>query len=159
MARDIPAPGDIEEYTMTTAATKRRVTATVALAAALTMLVGAAAASAHHCYRDQWADAAYQHHLQGGTSWVALSDLGAMLVIPPELQEHCVWVADEVVADFMEDYGLEQEPLIHTRAVVARGAAYQGKTVAPFSYLTEAQFGELTVALLAGVDACVAMES
>ncbi|ROR66155.1 hypothetical protein [Agrococcus jenensis] len=137
---------------MSTAIPVRRATATVALAVAMT-LVGATAASAHHCYREQWADAAYQHHLQGGTAWVPLSDLGAMFVIPPDLQEQCGYVADEVVADFMEDYGLEQEPLIHSRAMVGRGAGYQGKDV-PFSYLDEEQFEALTVALLAGVAVC-----
>lgn len=138
---------------MTTAATKRRVTATVALAAALSMF-GATAASAHHCYKDEWAAAAYQHHLQGGTAWVSLSDMGRMFFIPEELQDECGWVADAVVADFMDDYGLEQEPLIHSRAVVARGAAYQGKDVEPFSYLTEAQFAVLGEGLAAGLLEC-----
>ncbi len=132
-----------------------RATAAVALAVAMTM-VGASAASAHHCYRDQWADAAYQHHLRGGTAWVPLSDLGAMFVIPPDLQEQCGYVADEVVADFMADNGMTQEPLIHSRATVGSGAAYQGKDVRPFSYLDEAQFGTLTVDLLAAVAVCAA---
>lgn len=140
---------------MTTPGLAPRATAAVALAVAMTM-VGASAASAHHCYRDQWADAAYQHHLQGGTVWVPLSDLGAMFVIPPELQEECGYVADEVVADFMADHGMTQEPLIHTRATVGSGAAYQGKDVRPFSYLTEEQFGTLTVDLLAAVEVCAA---
>ena len=140
---------------MTTPGLAPRATAAVALAVAMTM-VGASAASAHHCYRDQWADAAYQHHLQGGTVWVPLSDLGAMFVIPPELQEECGYVADDVVADFMADNGMTQEPLIHSRATVGSGAAYQGKDVRPFSYLTEEQFGTLTVDLLAAVEVCAA---
>jgi hypothetical protein len=138
---------------MPTAATKRRVTTTVALAAALTM-VGATAASAHHCYKDEWASAAYQHHLQGGTPWVSLSDMGAMFFIPAELQEQCGWVADEAVADFMADNGMTQEPLIHSRATVGGGAMRQGNDPRPFSYLTEAQFETLTVALMAGLETC-----
>lgn len=139
---------------MSTAIPVGRATATVALAVAMTM-VGATAASAHHCYREQWADAAYQHHLRGGTAWVPLSDLGAMFVIPPELQDECGYVADDVVAGFMADYGLEQEPLIHSRAVVGRGAGYQGKDV-PFGYLTEQQLEALTMDLLAAVETCAA---
>jgi hypothetical protein len=133
---------------MPTAATKRRVTTTVALAAALTM-VGATAASAHHCYKDEWADAAYRHHLQGGTPWVPLSDLAASF-LPAE----CAWVADEVVADFMADNGMAQEPLIHSRATVGGGAMQRGNDPRPFSYLTEAQFETLTIDLMAGLEAC-----
>ncbi|UOV99758.1 hypothetical protein [Agrococcus sp. SCSIO52902] len=140
---------------MNRAAFGRRATAAVALTAAMSM-VGAAAASAHHCYRDQWAGAAYQHHIQGGTAWVSLSDLGAIFIIPPELQADCGWVADEVVADWMADEGLEQEPLIHSRATVGSGAAYQGKGNMPFSYLSEAQFDVLGMALMEGVEACAA---
>ncbi|SDS30297.1 hypothetical protein [Agrococcus carbonis] len=140
---------------MTAAARARRGTAAVALAVVLTM-VGATAASAHHCYRDQWAGAAYQHHLRGGTPWVPLSDLGVMFAVPPHLQADCAWVADEVVADFMAENGMTQEPLIHAKATVGGGAAHQGREPRPFSYLTEAQFGSLTVDLLAGVEACAA---
>ncbi|MCR8671079.1 hypothetical protein [Agrococcus sp. HG114] len=140
---------------MNAAAPVGRATATVALAVALTM-IGATAASAHHCYKDEWADAAYQHHLRGGTPWVPLSDLGAQFLIPPELQDDCGYVADEVVADFMADYGLQQEPLIHTRATVGSGAAYQGKDVRPFSYLTEEQFGVLTVSMMDALAVCAA---
>ena len=138
---------------MNTASIAGRATATVALAVVMT-IVGATAASAHHCYRDQWADAAYQHHLRGGTAWISLSDMGTQF-IPADLQEQCGYVADEVVADFMDDNGLEQEPLIHSRAVVGSGAGYQGKNV-PFSYLTEEQFGALTAGLMTGVAACAA---
>lgn len=140
---------------MTTAGLAPRATAAIALAVAMTM-VGASAASAHHCYRDQWAGAAYQHHLQGGTAWVPLSDLGAMFLIPPELQEECGYVADDAVAELMADNGLTQEPLIHSRATVGSGAAYQGKNVRPFSYLSEEQFGALTTDLMERLQVCAA---
>lgn len=140
---------------MTTAAPVRRATAALALTAALS-IVGATTASAHHCYRDQWSDAAYQHHLRGGTAWVPLSDLGKMFVIPPEDQERCGHVADDAVAAFMEAEGLTQEPLIHSRATTGSGAAYQGRNVKPFSYLSEEQFEALTQDLLARVKVCAA---
>ena len=46
------------------------------IAAAL-MLASTGVASAHHCYKQDWADAAYQHHRAGGTAWVSLSDSAA----------------------------------------------------------------------------------
>lgn len=140
---------------MSTTARASRATATVGLAVALTM-VGATAASAHHCYKDDWAAAAYAHHAQGGTAWVPLSDLGAQFLIPPELQEECGYVADDVVADFMAERGLEQEPLIHSRATVGSGAAYQGKGKMPFSYLGEADFEALSVGIMTGLATCTA---
>lgn len=138
---------------MTRASIAGRATATVALALTLT-IVGATAASAHHCYKDDWADAAYQHHAQGGTAWVTLSDLGTMFLIPPELQEQCGYVADDAVADFMAAHGLTQEPLIHSQATVGSGAAYQGRGSMPFSYLSDADFEELSISLLTGLAAC-----
>ncbi|MGM1028256.1 MAG: hypothetical protein ACQEWM_00115 [Actinomycetota bacterium] len=140
---------------MTTARLAPRATAAIGLAVAMTM-VGAAGASAHHCYRDQWSGAAYEHHLRGGTPWVPLSDLGAMFLIPPELQDECGYVADDAVAQFMADNGMPQEPLIHSRATVGSGAAYQGKDVRPFSYLTEEQFGALTMDLMERLELCAA---
>ena len=125
----------------------------VAATAAL-VLVGTTAASAHHCYKDEWRDAAHAHHLAGGTAWISLSDMGEEFLIPPELQEACGYVADDAVEAFMDEFGLEQEPLIHSRATVGSGAAYQGKDVKPFSYLTEADFEELTVDLYARLEEC-----
>jgi hypothetical protein len=147
-------PDDLEENTMTAAARAGRATATVALAVTLTM-VGATMASAHHCYKDDWAAAAYQHHAQGGTPWVPLSDLGTMFLIPPELQQQCGYVADEVVADWMADRGLQQEPLIHSRATIGSGAAYQGKGQMPFSYLSDADFEALSIGIMTGLESCV----
>ncbi|WP_137843807.1 hypothetical protein [Microbacterium sp. 2FI] len=131
-------------------------TSIIAATAAL-VLVGGSAASAHHCYKDQWQDAAYQQHLAGGTAWLPLSDMGKMFLIPPELQESCGYVADDAVAAFMAEEGMTQEPLIHAKATVGGGAVHHaGKEPKPFSYLTEDQFGWLTVDLLERLEECAA---
>lgn len=133
----------------------RRAGSVVAATAALA-LVGSAA-SAHHCYKEEWREAAYQHHVKGGTAWVSLSDLGTMFLIPPELQETCGYVADDAVAAFMAANGLRQEPLIHSRATTGGGALYNsGKEPKPFSYLNEAQFEALTVDLMERLQGCAA---
>lgn len=125
--------------------------------AAVGLVTSAGAASAHHCYKDQWADAAYQHHLAGGTAWVSLSDLGTMFLVPPELQEDCAWVVDEVVADWMEANGMSQEPLIHSKATVGGGAFYhKGMAPGPFEYLGDEEFMMLEMGVEAGLAACVA---
>lgn len=134
----------------------KRIWLKMAAASTVLMVGTATAASAHHCYKDQWAEAAYRHHLAGGTAWVSLSDLGGMF-IPEALQADCGWVPDAAVADFMEAEGLEQEPLIHSKATTGGGALYNaGKQPKPFSYLTEAEFGALTVALEGYLGDCVA---
>lgn len=136
-----------------------RSTRRMSLTAAVTTLLlagGAASASAHHCFKDQWADAAYQHHLQGGTPWVPISDLGASIFIPPELQESCGWAADAAAADFMAARGLTQEPLIHAKATVGGGALQQGKAPGPFSYLGEEDFMILTESLMGYLAECTA---
>jgi hypothetical protein len=125
----------------------------VAATAAL-VLVGASAASAHHCYKDEWQAAAYEHHAAGGTAWVPLSDLGAQFLIPPDLLEECGYVADDAVATWMEYAGVEQEPLIHSKAVVGSGAMQNGKEPKPFSYLMEEDFVMLTMEIEAGLAAC-----
>jgi hypothetical protein len=125
----------------------------VAATAAL-VLVGSSAASAHHCYKDEWQAAAYAHHLAGGTPWMPLSDMGQMYLIPEALQESCGYVADDAVEAFMAANGLTQEPLIHAKATVGSGAAYQGKEPKPFSYLSEAQFESLTVDLMERLEEC-----
>lgn len=52
--------------------------------------------------------------------------------------------------------GLTQEPLIHIKATVGSGAYYKkGHAPQPFSYLSEADFGELTVSLMGRLDGCV----
>ena len=125
----------------------------VAATAAL-VLVGTTAASAHHCYKDEWQAAAYQRHLAGGTAWVPLSDL-ASTFIEPEDQELCGYIGDEVVADFMLAYGLTQEPILHSRAIVGGGALHhKGKEPAPFSYLVEEHFVWLTGELTSRLTEC-----
>lgn len=127
----------------------------IAAAAAL-VLLGGSAASAHFCYKDQWAAAAHAHHAAGGTAWVPLSELGKQF-ISEGLLESCGHVADEAVEAFMAAEGLAQEPLIHSRAVVAGGAVFNaGKQPKPFSYLTEEQFGVLTVELDERLAECAA---
>lgn len=134
--------------------TSRRISLVAATTTVL-LAVGATSASAHHCYKDQWADAAYAHHAAGGTPWVPISDMGVMFLVPPELQEQCGWVGDAATADFMAARGLTQEPLIHSKATVGSGAAGKGKDVKPFSYLSEDDFGELTMSLMGYLETCV----
>ena len=61
------------------------------------------------------------------------------------------------VAAFMAAEGMIQEPMIHSKAVVAGGAVFNaGKQPKPFSYLTEEQFGAVTVELLDRLAECAA---
>lgn len=134
---------------------KRTISVGGGLAAAL-LLVSAGTASAHHCYKS-WSEAAYEHHLAGGTAWVPLSTLGEMFLIPPELQADCGWAADAAVADFMAARGMEQEPLIHSKATTGSGAYYKkGHQPGPFSYLEDADFMELDGYLSGYLAECVA---
>lgn len=127
--------------------TIRRIQVAAAVAAGL-LTVTAGTASAHHCYKEHWAEAAHENHLRGNTPWVPLSDLGVMYLIPPELQADCAWTADAAVADFMAAHGMPQEPLIHTKATVGSGAYYKkGQAPGPFGYLDDADFMELDVLL------------
>ena len=126
----------------------KRIWLKMAAASSVVLLGTTTVASAHHCYKDQWADAAYQHHLAGGTAWVSLSELGAMFIIPEEFQADCAWAADAAVQDFMEAEGLDQEPLIHSTAITGSGAYAKGKAPKPFSYLSETQFDSLGASLM-----------
>lgn len=126
-----------------------------ATAAAFT-LAGAGVASAHHCYKDSWQATAYAHHAEGGTAWLPLSDLGAMIVTFDMGAPECAHVADAVVEDWMAANGVTVEPLIHSKATVGGGAAHRGKDVPPFSYLGEADFMMLEAGLVAGVEECQA---
>ncbi|HSO69834.1 MAG TPA: hypothetical protein VLQ67_09370 [Arachnia sp.] len=134
----------------------KRMLLKMAAASTVVLMGTATVASAHECYKDKWADAAYQHHLAGGTAWVSLSDLGTMFLIPEESQADCGWAADQAVADFMEEQGLTQEPLVHSKALVGGGARAQGKDAKPFSYLTEAQFDSLGGSLMGYLMECEA---
>ncbi|HHW83785.1 MAG TPA: hypothetical protein GX743_08255 [Actinomycetales bacterium] len=135
-----------------------RISRTLRLGAGLAaglIVVSAGAASAHHCYKDEWSQAAYQHHLAGGTAWVSLSDMGRMFMIPPELQEACGYVADDAVGAFMANRGMTQEPLIHSKATTGSGAFYnRGIAPKPFSYLSEGDFMELTLDLESRLAVC-----
>lgn len=124
-----------------------------AAAATTAVVLGAGPAMAHHCYKNAWQQAAYEHHLKGGTPWMPLSDLGVAFLIGPDHLE-CAYVADDAVAAYMKAHGLTQEPLIHSRATTGGGAASQGKTVKPFSYLMDDDFAEVTGYLIKGMATC-----
>ena len=134
--------------------TALRRTGTVAATVAAMTLAGSSMASAHHCYKNYWQPNAYTQHLKGNTPWMPLSDMGTMYIIGPEYAAQCGYVADGVVADFMKAHGLSQEPLIHSRATTGSGAAYQGKNVKPFNYLSEEDFGMLTMGIVEGMANC-----
>jgi hypothetical protein len=131
-----------------------RLLATLAATAALSIAF-ASTASAFHCYKEDWNDAAYAHLSQGGTPWLPLSDLGESLVAEEIGLPQCTYVVDGVIADFMTAKGLTEEPLIHTRAVVGGGAAHQGKDVPPFNYLTDADFVLLDSLLGPAIEDCL----
>lgn len=129
----------------------------VAVAVAGITAMTAMSASAHHCYKEEWQDAALQALQRNNTAWVSLADLGRMFLVPAELQEPCGWVADEAVADWMKANGMTQMPMIHSKATTGGGAYYKkGKEPKPFNYLTDAQFDELGVRLFTLLDTCVA---
>ena len=136
------------------ARTTGRLLATLAGTAALSIAL-AGTASAHHCYKEDWNDAAYAHHSQGGTPWQPLSNIGEMVVAEEIGLPQCTYVVDGAVADFMAAKGLTEEPLIHTRATAGGGAAHQGKDVPPFSYLTDADFVLLDSLLGPAIEDCL----
>jgi hypothetical protein len=113
----------------------------------------APAASAHHCYKTEWQEAAYAQ-VSSGTPWTPMSELVAFAVT--EFfggTAECAAHADEWTAAWMDAHDVETEPLIHMRATVGGGAHDRnGKTVPPFSYLTEADFAELEGLIMAEED-------
>ncbi|MDV3222636.1 hypothetical protein [Intrasporangium sp.] len=135
--------------------TLRRAGTALAATAAIT-LAGSTMASAHHCYKAEWEQAAYDQLSSGKTAaWLALSDLGTAFLIGPEYAEQCGYVADDVVADWMEMTGTEQEPLIHMRAVIGGGAYWNaGKSPTAIKFLTDEDFGALTVGIINGMATC-----
>ena len=138
---------------MTTHKGMRRLGA-IASGAIAIAVASASVASAHHCYKDDWAQAAYEHHLAGGTAWVSLSDLGTMFLLTPEQQAVCSFVVDDAVATWMDERDITQEPLIHSKATVGGGAFYKkGKAPGPFEYLGDADFMALEMAVAAGLEA------
>jgi hypothetical protein len=130
-----------------------RLIATLAGTAALTIAL-AGTASAHHCYKEDWNDAAFAQLSQGGTPWQPLSDIGEFVIAEEIGLPQCAYVADGVIADFMTAKGLTEEPMIHTRATVGSGAGYQGKDV-PFNYLTDADFALLDALLEPAIEDCL----
>lgn len=114
---------------------------------AVALAVGnASLASAHHCYKESWADAAYAQISQGNTAWMSLSDLGKQFLVAPDELADCGYLVDEAVTEWMDASGLTQEPLIHSRATIGSGAYYKkGKEPGKIRYLTEDQFGHLTM--------------
>ena len=135
-----------------TARTWRRRAGAVAAVVAAMGIATATSASAHHCYKVDWNDSAREQLTKNRTAWMPLSDLGAMIIGAPVDQggygrPDCAGSADVAVAAWMEQTGTAQEPLIHSRATVGGGAAYQGKAPKGFAYLGDEDFGVLVMAI------------
>ncbi|MPV36599.1 hypothetical protein [Georgenia subflava] len=125
---------------------------TVTAAVAALGIATATTASAHHCYKIDWNDSARQQLATHRTAWMPLSDLGEMIIAAPAEQggydrPDCAASATAAVEAWMAAGGIEEEPLIHSRATVGSGAAYQGKAPKGFAYLEEADFVLLTQAI------------
>lgn len=140
--------------------TARRAGSLCAAVAAFS-LATAGTASAHFCYKD-WQDAAYRHHVNGGTAWMPLSDMGVLITqemaseMGADLDLSCAHTAtDALVVEFMDEFDMTQEPLIHSRALVAGGALKNGKSAGPIKHLTDEQFGFLEVHLFDYVGGCL----
>ena len=58
-------------------------------------MASASIASAHHCYKVDWNDAAYEH-VSSGTAWWTLNDLGAMIITQDLGLPQCAYVAEEL---------------------------------------------------------------
>lgn len=102
--------------------TARRASAVVASAAAITLGV-AGTASAHHCFKVDWSQAAYEQHIQGNTPWMPLSDLFDLYVAPDIFAGYpdCQGTGDRAVEVFLGASGITQEPLIHGKATIGTG--------------------------------------
>ena len=137
----------------------RRSLAVAAGTAALT-LGAATAASAHHCYKVDWNPNAYANHMSGNTAWMPLSSMGAMIISAPAPDgaglPQCASYASVAVDHWMAQTGATSEPLIHSKATVGSGAAYQGKTVKPFAYLQDSDFAILEEGLGMAIGQCLA---
>lgn len=127
----------------------------VSAGAAAILALGATAASAHHCYKADWNDAAATQLNQNSTPWLPLSDLAELVITQDIGLAQCAGYGDQVTAAWMEATGAEQEPLIQIKATAGGGAAHQGKTVKPFLYLGDADFAVLDEALTAAIDDCL----
>ena len=135
---------------------------TVAAATAALSIVTASSASAHHCFKEDWADAAYAHHAAGGTAWIPLTQLGQMIISAPApdgagMPECASYFDAELLQPWLESKDLAQEPLIHFRATVGGGAYYKkGKAPAPFDYLGDEDFVALDALLGQAIEECMA---
>lgn len=133
----------------------------VATTAALS-LAGATAASAHHCYKTDWQDAAYERLSQGGTAWLPLTELGRLVIswgdddLGIEPSPECAeYLTSADLAGWMQSKGLAKEPLIHFRATAGGGAYYmKGKKPGSFDYLDHSDFAVLGEALVDAVERC-----
>jgi hypothetical protein len=119
----------------------RRLGLPAAAAGALALAV-AGPASAHHCYKHDWQAAARTQLETRHTAWVPMSDLLASAMtevfgLPAECAAH----ADEFVASWMVDAGVDAEPIIQTRATIGGGAELQGRDPRPIGYLEDVDFG------------------
>lgn len=132
-----------------------RRTGLVSVGAAAILALGATAASAHHCYKADWNDAAYANLSKGGTPWLPLSDLASLVIAGDIGFPECAGYGDQVAAAWMEATGTTTEPLIHMNATAGGGAAHQGKTVKPFAYLEDPDFVILDEALGAAIGDCL----
>jgi hypothetical protein len=121
---------------------RHRAISALAAGAALSLL-GSTAASAHHCYKVDWQEKAYENLAASGTAWLPLSDLAVMFMASPD-EPWCADVVDTAVHAWVDEAGFVQEPLIHSRATIGGGAFYKkGKMPPPIDYLTDDQFGML----------------
>lgn len=132
-----------------------RRTGLVSVGAAAILAMGATAASAHHCYKADWNDAAATQLSKNSTAWLPLSDLAEFVITQDIGLPQCTGYGDQVAAAWMEATGTEEEPLIHSKATAGGGAAHQGKTVKPFLYLGDADFAVLDAALGAAIEDCL----
>lgn len=133
----------------------RRALGVAAGTAALTLGV-ATTASAHHCYKVDWNAKAYEQQSTNKSPWMPLSGLGAMIIAEELGMPECSGYASVAIDHWMEETGTTTEPLIHMKATVGSGAAYQGKTVKPFNYLGEADFMILDKGLEMAIGQCMA---
>lgn len=135
----------------------RRAVSVTAGAAAL-LVATSLSASAHHCYKLNWAESAYTHLSQDNTPWEPMSVFAEFIIGVEVGLPQCVGYADQVVQEWMVWKGLDQEPLIHQRATAGGGAAHQGKDVPPFAYLGEADGPILNAALEGAIADCLAAQ-
>lgn len=133
----------------------RRLGVPVAAAGAVA-LAAAAPAAAHHCYKHDWQSAARLQLEQQRTPWVPMSDLLAGAITDVfGLPQACAAHTDEFVAAWMSHAGVDQEPLIQTRATIGGGAEAQGRAPRPIGYLEDADFAYLD-SLLSSTPDCQA---